>query len=255
MFVGCSGSVAGTAAPPATLSDASASRTGSSTTNAGEPLDATFADRISPLTGASDLPTDPGGPLDATFVDRVPSWNGRAPQSHIAAGPICPQQRGPGFVGCNPDGGVASPTALACLQDSDCTTGNNGRCTILPVSSPPPSGPGGQLVLLCGSSCSYDQCFSDTDCPVRVPCGCRSSGSDSAANVCLTGSDCAVDSDCGPGGFCSPSSSTQTAGKTLYFCHTANDVCLDDTDCPTGNGCQFDSVSSNWICVAPPPIR
>jgi hypothetical protein len=156
-------------------------------------------------------------------------------------------------VGCNPDAGVASPTALACLHDSDCSAGENGRCAILAVSSLPPDA-GSNVVVLCGSSCSYDACFSDAECPAHVPCECRTSATDTAANVCLTGSGCSVDADCGPGGFCSATSWTQTGGQVQYYCHTANDSCLDDSDCPTGKYCQFDTVGARWMCVAAPHI-
>ncbi len=263
VVVGCSGQIVGGEgpAPSPTSADAPASSKASASSDRAEPPDATFADRLSPPTAVGAMLSDAGGPLDATFADRASpvtggdaSWDGRVPQSHTVSGAACPEQRGPGFFGCNPDGGVASPTALECVTDSDCTMGKNGRCTILPVSSPPPTAPGDHLILLCGSSCSYDQCFSNSDCPTRVPCGCRSSASNGADNVCLTGSDCAVDSDCGPGGFCSPSSSEQTGGHILYFCHTAADACFDNIDCPNNGGCQFDSVSGHWICVAPEPI-
>jgi hypothetical protein len=247
VFVGCSASTANT--------DRGASADRDSSSEVGESRDAS-SDRAAPTSD----PQSDAAPVDATSSTDArasllgESWDGRAPQTHVASGSACPQQRGPGLDGCNPDGGLASPTAVACLRDSDCTAGESGRCNFWPVSSPPPSEAGSQLVLpLCGSTCSYDTCFSDSDCPPRVPCGCRSSPSAGAANVCLTGSNCAVDSDCGPGGFCSPDSSQQTQGLLLYFCHTANDACLDNSDCPNG-GCQHDSTSARWICVTAPPI-
>lgn len=245
VFVGCGASTANT--------DRGASADRGSSSEIGEPQDAS-SDHATPTSD----PQSDAAPFDASSTDARASllgelWDGRAPQAHEASGPACPQQRGPGLTGCNPDGGQASPTALACLRDSDCTAGENGRCNIWPVSSPPPSEAGSQLVLLCGSTCSYDTCFSASDCPPRVPCGCRASPTANAANVCLIGSNCAVDSDCGPGGFCSPDSSQQTQGQLLYFCHAADDACLDNSDCPSG-GCQYDSASARWICVTTPPI-
>ena len=247
VFVGCSASTANT--------DRGASADRDSSWEVGESRDAS-SDRAAPTSD----PQSDAAPVDATSSTDArasllgESWDGRAPQTHVASGSACPQQRGPGLDGCNPDGGLASPTAVACLRDSDCTAGESGRCNFWPVSSPPPSEAGSQLVLpLCGSTCSYDTCFSDPDCPPRVPCGCRSSPTAGAANVCLTGSNCAVDSDCGPGGFCSPDSSEQTQGQLLYFCHTASDACLDNSDCPNG-GCQHDSASARWICVTATPI-
>ena len=41
-----------------------------------------------------------------------------------------------------------------------------------------------------------------------------------------------------------------------YFCHTAADTCVNDTDCDAGK-CQFDSMAGHWHCgcamCAPPP--
>jgi len=93
------------------------------------------------------------------------------------------------------------------------------------------------------AACSYDECFSDADCPANTPCECRDSASSAAANRCLSGSDCRVDSDCGPGNFCSPSQFGQWCGFR-YYCHTASDTCLDDSDC-VGAGCNF---GEHWAC-------
>jgi hypothetical protein len=64
---------------------------------------------------------------------------------------------------------------------------------------------------------------------------------------------CRVDADCGAGGYCSPAENTSSCGNLLgYYCHTASDQCLDDTDC-TGGGagaqvCTYVSSAGNWQC-------
>src|SRR5580698_1326916 len=149
VFAGCSGSIA-----PSERGEPAGSGVSS-------PLDAT-PDGIDPAPEAGASPADAADTTDAMLSERsVPLpeagalWDGRAPQDHVASRSACPQQRGPGFVGCYLDGGAASPTPLACLRDSDCTMGENGRCTILPVSSPAPPDAGSLVIMLCGSSCSY----------------------------------------------------------------------------------------------------
>jgi hypothetical protein len=167
----------------------------------------------------------------------------RVPVNHRATGMACPEERGPGMIqpACDSEGFV-----LVCENDSDCTAGDNGRCEPLPFS---PVG--------CQVGCSYDECFKDTDCPAGQPCDCRASATDNTANVCVSGSQCQVDADCGPGGYCSPSGGYGTFGcDVAYFCHTAADTCVDDTDCEAP-GCQYDSTAGYWRCggkgCAPPP--
>jgi hypothetical protein len=139
--------------------------------------------------------------------------------------------RGAGALtpGCPYDGGIS----LACVQDSDCTAGQNGRC--LPT-------PG----VACAPECSYDTCQSDQNCG-GTACLCRTSGSDSTANTCAQGN-CAVDSDCGPSGYCSPSGLLDACGIG-YYCHTASDACVDNASCPSGQGCSFDPHTLAWACA------
>jgi hypothetical protein len=136
-----------------------------------------------------------------------------------------------------------------CSTDSDCTEGKNGRCVF--YSTPPPSSEH-------GTECSYDRCFSDSNCAVGSVCGCRASATDTGANTCLAGN-CLVDSDCRPSGYCSPSASDCDPSKTIvgYFCHTAHDECTNDSDCPAspasnvlGAYCRFDSSVGHWVCDA-----
>ena len=40
-----------------------------------------------------------------------------------------------------------------------------------------------------------------------------------------------------------------------YFCHTANDVCSNDADCPTGEFCVYSPAGATgagaWFCDGP----
>jgi hypothetical protein len=148
----------------------------------------------------------------------------------------CPEARGPGAV---PAMCVDAGSSPFCVDDSECTMGQNGRC--LHDSVLPP----------CDFFCSYDACFTDSDCPSGEPCGCRASATDTAPNTCLAGSQCRVNSDCGSDGYCSPSMGCAMA----YFCHTAADTCLDDSDCD-GGLCLYETTVSHWQCgdaCVPPP--
>jgi hypothetical protein len=126
-----------------------------------------------------------------------------------------------------------------CSKDSQCTAGTNGRCV---------ENFGG--VLTC--QCTYDTCVHDTDCMAGDLCVCHGSaytGGD--GNTCMMGN-CRVDSDCGAKGYCSPSHGTSgCGGVTGYYCHTATDQCVDDTDCQGGQGpevCAWSTASSRWQC-------
>jgi len=194
----------------------------------------------------------------------------RVPANHRLTGSACVHDRGAGisdasFCSAN------APLPIACTGDGTCTAGTNGRC----LQSIGPA---------CNLHCSYDECYGDSDCPGNAPCACRSSATDSAANACATASNCRVDTDCGPDGFCSPSlvgstcaclsetfckpgeascSVTGPNGVTVqvpcmcsgncgkgYFCHSAKDSCINDSDCPDGRTCNFDLTSQSWVCTA-----
>ncbi len=155
------------------------------------------------------------------------------PENHRSADTTCPEQRGAGNAN-----GYNQEVGDACAQDSDCTAGTNGRC-----------------LWFHGSYCSYDTCFSDSDCPNNEPCQCRPSDSDSAANFCA-GGNCRVDSDCGADGFCSPSLVGNICGYDTsvigsgYFCHTPQDSCRNDSDCDSSSICLYSLQSNQWTCVA-----
>ncbi|HEY5242574.1 MAG TPA: hypothetical protein VIJ22_13940 [Polyangiaceae bacterium] len=162
----------------------------------------------------------------------------RVPKEHRANAVSCPTARGAGN-GTTLDAG---PSA-ACSEDSDCTMGDNGRCLLIDWGFTP--------------ACSYDDCYGDSDCPGNVACACRASASDGAANVCASGSGCRLDSDCGPCGYCSPSGNPFFP-PAVYFCHTADDACTDDSDCPQmpdgcQKGCNYDPQAGHWSCVSECP--
>jgi hypothetical protein len=127
-----------------------------------------------------------------------------------------------------------------CTSDSACTQGTNGRCN--------PIGP------LPGCQCNYDACQHDTDCGSGHACACHGTADTGTyGNTCVPGN-CRVDSDCGPGGYCSPSLNTMSCGVGVagYYCHTANDQCIDDTDCVATMGnatCTYSTANSRWECA------
>jgi hypothetical protein len=166
----------------------------------------------------------------------------RVPVDHRPTAMACPTARGPGVTTTGgPDGGFPG----TCSRDSDCTSGKDGRCLS--------RGFGAAVDV-----CSYDQCYADSDCQGSVACVCRASPTDTAPNLCATGSDCRTDSDCGQCGFCSPSQSKSAiCGQPdpTFFCHTSGDTCIDDKDCP-GSTCNYDPTIKHWSCgyqCAPPP--
>jgi hypothetical protein len=111
-----------------------------------------------------------------------------------------------------------------------------------------------------GCRCNYDTCFNDTQCArAGGPCACRlNTRGASGANVCL-GGNCQTDANCGPGGYCSPTLGFcgDFGGVEAYYCHTAQDECIDDEDCLTTTDggflgqrpyCAFNRETSRWRC-------
>jgi hypothetical protein len=218
---------------------------------------------IRPDGGTANCQQSPDGAVSAA----------RVPVSHRPTGSTCPRARGPETptaVAMRSDGGVCeadggSCMAGSCAMDSDCTQGSNGRCGDL----------GSPIAYL---TCSYDECFSDSECDAAVPCECRPSSSSNVANRCVTGGNCRVDSDCGSGGYCSPSlvdtdcscpmsvgcddaggcweGSTRVpcdcqSGDSCghgYYCHTPCDTCVDDSDCGLTATCNYDVIRHLWGC-------
>jgi hypothetical protein len=132
---------------------------------------------------------------------------------------------------------------MACTTDTDCAAGQvgmtqNGKCVM--------------------GSCDFNQCVTDADCPGGQVCSCqgqtRAWAGQSFGSVCIT-ANCRVDADCGKDAFCSPTVSPGCGsfyGTQGFFCHTCEDTCVNDTDCPTQNGspgyCAFDATVGHWTC-------
>ena len=151
----------------------------------------------------------------------------RVPKNHRAAAVSCPATRDPGH---------ADSTMGTCKADGDCTAGRNGRCY------------GG----LGPNTCSYDECATDADCKAAV-CDCRNVGVIGQPDKCILGN-CRTDGDC-KGQYCSPSGTTVGAGcmgaelgSYGYFCHTATDECVDDSDCGDAK-CMFDPAVVHFRCI------
>jgi hypothetical protein len=185
-----------------------------------------------------------GTTCESTFVDAgtASASHARVPLHHRPMPACCSSERGPGPAGQPYPSGVAS----TCTLDSQCTAGVDGRC--FPFEG---------LVGIGG--CSYDECSTDSDCGSGAACLCRNSSADDFATVCVRGGNCVVDSDCGPGGYCSPSIGQNCFSPNSYFCHTAMDTCMDDSDCPSVvadplscrilTPCAFDPQQRRWACT------
>ena len=39
-----------------------------------------------------------------------------------------------------------------------------------------------------------------------------------------------------------------------YFCHTKSDGCVDDSDCPGDQTCNYDTVNARWDCATCWPV-
>jgi hypothetical protein len=158
---------------------------------------------------------------------------GRVPAAHRPTASSCPAMmlpfNSPTMCPFAKAPGLEVPAGW-CNSVSDCTAGQDPRCVgSLPFGN---------------CSCTYDACFSDGDCPAGEICACSGVYS---GNACVGGT-CEIDADCGAGGYCSPvvdGCSSQVLG---YACHTAQDTCSDNTDCPFGASCAPDPSTKAWRC-------
>jgi hypothetical protein len=217
-------------------SASSASNNLPATQDAGD--DATASDAGSSTADAGDAKVAEG---DANVAE---GGAGRVPVNHRPSDAQCATSAAPGdCVAAFPDAG--------CASDSDCTeAGTNGRCI----------NGGGGVAAPC--ACTSDKCAVDIDCPAGQTCACHGAPyTDGNSNTCVTGN-CRVDADCGTQGYCSPSSLTAICGDSLagYYCHTAADRCIDDSDCPGPSpgkpagsaGCLYSTKDSRWECAVVP---
>lgn len=157
------------------------------------------------------------------------SSNSVVPDQHRPVAEVCDDVRNPPEPYWEP-----SFDANECTVHADCVNGINGRC----------------FTSRAMNICTYDTCFSDSDCGETV---CLCGGDD--VNKCLIGN-CQVDADCGPKGYCSPSlgSCGNYGGISGYYCHTPEDECINDSECESESGargspyCAFNLVAGKWMC-------
>ena len=189
------------------------------------------ADADSDVDSDVDTDVDTDGDID---TDSDTDVTGRVPQRHRPVAQECD--------GTRSDADYDPPDELddgyvTCTSHDQCTEGVNGRCV--------------------GNShdgwyCTYDMCHSDADCEGFV-CACEG-GFRSDYNVCLRSGNCHVDADCGSGGYCSPTFGDcgSYSGVVAYYCHTAEDECIDDTDCGDGSEwgtyCAYNLIVGRWTC-------
>jgi len=153
----------------------------------------------------------------------------RVPSSHRALPESCSTER----VAGDPQRGPRSK----CTSDTHCRRGKNGRCGPQSYEGRYPD------------VCYYDECYVDDDCAAGMTCACGS-GSATGPHRCVP-SNCRTDSDCDPSApFCSPK--LGCSGVTGWYCHTAQDECLDDADCKQGYPSKCEFAGTRWVCGTGP---
>lgn len=209
---------------------------------------------------------------------------GEVPLVHRSSGSACPQQRASAnsTAACGVAGVRACESVDQCAQDSDCTAGLNGRCSESPglialgcsydecfADSDCDAGP-----CVCRpstSSSAPNLCYAGGNCTVDSDCGpggwCSPSGGDPCQSFAL----CADAGLAAPGttSTVSPPASPPSVGcwessdggpwtaaqclcgnacgQAAYYCHTACDVCVNNSDCSSGS-CEYDIHNGIWDC-------
>lgn len=161
----------------------------------------------------------------------------------VPVGDPVPDQHRPNAGACHSNAAADAP---ACTSTAEC-------------NATTPASPGIAAAICFDGVCGPDQCLSDSDCPSEQVCSCagqtRGYAGASPGNVCVPGN-CRTDADCGPGGYCSPSTSSECGafyGVQGYYCHKPGDACTNDSDCPDNGGptrpyCAYDTASGKWAC-------
>jgi hypothetical protein len=164
--------------------------------------------------------------------------SGVAPTNHRSSDAQCQTTAAPGNGGC-PD--FCGPgTLFSCNGDAQCDAGLEGRCV--------------EYCCIANSTCTYDQCTFDSDCPANQTCACHGSPYLAPSdNTCVPGN-CRVDADCESGCDCSPSESCFSC--LAYYCHTPNDLCVNDSDCQAQDlgvpSCAYSTDAGHWECTSFP---
>jgi len=223
----------GASASDGTVGDSSGSSSGGSGSSSGASSSGSGSS-----SGASSSSSGSGSSSGSSSgASSSSSGGGRVPVNHRPSDAQC--QTMPAAGDCT---GSIPDSSPACVTDSQCTSGKNGRCVV----------GGGGLVHDC--SCTYDACTHDADCGAGETCACHGSTyTGDSGNRCVSG-DCRVDSDCGAGGYCSPSSTLGMCGFSVagYYCHTAADTCIDGADCSSAalGGCVYSTSAGHWACAS-----
>jgi hypothetical protein len=203
-----------------------------------EPIDASVSNDV--------VPTAPSDAGPNEIIDAGPSAVVGAPIAFADAGPPrdrhraggdCDHERPPGFPVplCSeehPDAGPCLSVPGECGSDAECTAGENGRCYY--------------------RRCTYDDCFSDSDCTGGGLCICAADN-DPLGNRCLPAGNCRTDADCTlAGSYCYPSIARACyfSGDDIvgYYCSTPVDECRTDHDCNYYGQCLYDTSRGHWIC-------
>lgn len=178
------------------------------------------------------------GHCEYAGFDRAQSCARDADCTFFADGRCAPQIEG-GFDTCYPTRECETVPLMACAypgqdfacgSDADCMPAPDGRC---------------QLGIYF-TQCAYNECQSDADCGPDSRCDCQ------GVNRCVA-SECSSDTDCGAGLRCQSSLALQCGNITPpvgYYCHTEQDECQSDADCPSfvAPSCVHDPALARWVC-------
>ena len=161
---------------------------------------------------------------------------------HRAAADVCPDTRDP--VWEVPSECVDYPDT-ACSSHEDCTEGSNGRCTM---------GIWGTR----DCECSYDECFSDTDCGAGFLCGCGEQAPfENLPNNRCVSAGCRTDADCDAGYcmavpyYCDAPASVDDLWIESFVCATDFDECRNHEACTCDDElavCRPESAGEPWTC-------
>jgi hypothetical protein len=198
------------------------------------------------MTAACGGATNSGGSTGAGGAPGPGICDGRtllAPIQHRPSSVTCPATP-PSSAACEPMavcavavGTLGAPLSGSCDGGSGGTTAC-GRCEATDAG---------------GTVCRIWECTADTDCSGRDVCSCkgmtRGFGGSSFNNQCVH-SNCQSDADCATG-FCSPTVSADCGpfyGVQGYYCHTCDDACTNDADCPPNGYCAYQPSVGHWAC-------
>lgn len=140
-------------------------------------------------------------------------------------------------VSCGPNVTRWPGDGMSCTSNADCAA--DGNVNLLP------------FVCLHGH-CTIDQCLTDEDCGENTACVCARGGLGFVrANTCLP-ANCRVDADCGTTGYCAASFGP-CGSIDGYYCHTANDTCVNPTEDCSGCGslshCSYSPAAAAFTCA------